>query len=392
MSKRKIFITWQPVLTDHQAYTYEALAEESRCKLLAHVISYEDKFRQSQGWLDTVVTSVERRLIPKNRFLRYCYKQLRDNRNEIHIFASPFQNFQLILCIFMAKCLRIDFYIISEPHSPGVEGYLKDTSIWIGLFKSILRPWLYRFYVFILGNCLTGVFAISKLAEEQYQQAGVNPSKIFPFGYFVPYNGFSSYQSKMIPENKTIKLRMVFIASLIRRKGIDLLIDAIQSLSNEGFHVSLDIYGPGDQTLIATTSKNILYKGVVPFGQAQQVIADYDLLVLPSRFDGWGVVVNESICAGVPVVTSDKVGAGVTVESMGGGLCFQSGNIDALKNLLSELINKPELLLAMRQKTKRVADLLQPKVAGHYMFEVISKKNQAKKLVKNPWCENGNKI
>ena len=88
------------------------------------------------------------------------------------------------------------------------------------------------------------------------------------------------------------KLRIIFVGSLIRTKGVDLLVAAVKQLTAQGYALCLDIYGAGDWTAIRPDVASIRYQGIIPFGKSQQVIAQYDVLVLPSRYDGWGVVVN----------------------------------------------------------------------------------------------------
>lgn len=109
------------------------------------------------------------------------------------------------------------------------------------------------------------------------------------------------------------------------------------------------------------------------------------MLVLPSRYDGWGVVVNEALCAGVPVICSDQVGARVLVEKFGAGAVFESESPDALESLLSTLWSNPERLLAMRAATQHAAAAIQPDVAASYMLAVLRAKPEDKANIVSPW-------
>ena len=72
----KRIVAWHPVLTDHQAYTYQQLAHQSGLPVVAQVMRLEDEGRRAQGWTDTQVTEVERQLIPSRDFLRYGLNRL----------------------------------------------------------------------------------------------------------------------------------------------------------------------------------------------------------------------------------------------------------------------------------------------------------------------------
>lgn len=377
---RKI-VTWQPVLTDHQAYTFQALGRAGGASVIAYVTTLEDSVRKAQGWTDTEVRSIERRLIPGPQALKYCYRQLREHRTDVHLFGSPFQQPALMICLLLAGLLGIEFYLVSEPYSPRAESYLTDNRPLFGKLKATLRPFLYRIYVLLLRRRVAGIFAISRLAVAQYQQAGIPLAKLFPFGYFVP----CANAAPAVARPPLVGLRTIFVGSLIRRKGLDLLQVAARELRERGFVLTVDVYGPGSAHSFVPSCDGMRYCGTIPFGQAQTIISQYDLLVLPSRYDGWGVVVNEALCAGVPVVCSDQTGAGVVAEQLGAGLTFASGDARALANLLARLAGAPALLEAMHAAAPRAAASLQPEVAARYMLDVILAPVDGKASVMSPW-------
>lgn len=380
----KNIITWQPVLTNHQAYTYEALELLSGSKLIAYVAESENSIRKSQGWTETTVSSVTRVLIPKRNFLSFCLNELLKHKNDIHIFASPFQESKLIACLFFARILGLNFYLISEPYSPIEEGYLGDGRGYINRIKAYLRPCVYSVYSLFLRAGVGGIFTISKLAYDQYLGHGVPKEKLFPFAYFVPrITQFSLIDCS--PLKRPPSLKVVYVGALIRRKGLDVLQDAICTLREKGYQVSLDIYGAGDQGLVISNFDFISYQGLIPFGDAQEVIARYELLVLPSRYDGWGVVINEALCANVAVAYANTVGAGEVAKNFGAGLSFSSGDSKSLSTVLMALMDDPSLLNALRNQTRIAADSLQPKVGARYMLDMMNFNGRTSEGIKPPW-------
>jgi len=385
MTAGRQFITWQPVLTDHQAYTYQALAQVAGVPVVSFVATMEDVTRKAQGWEETKVNALERRLIPKHGFLFFCFEQLKKYRADIHLFGSPFQQPGLMLCLLLAAWLGVEVYLISEPYSPGSDNYLTNKGKWLGKLKALLRPLLYRVYVLLLRHRISGIFAISQLAVAQYHRAGMPTRKLFPFGYFVPSSGVLTKPPELFKKASNDGLRIVFVGSLIQRKGLDLLHAAAIRLCEQGCVLDVDIYGPGDASSLMGNGSRLRYCGTIPFGGAQSIIAQYDLLILPSRFDGWGVVVNEALCAGVPVLCSDAAGAGNVAKTFGAGLSFASGDAKALSDVLLRLVRDPSRLQLMRVAASRLAILLQPDVAARYMLEVIQAPTDSKASVRSPW-------
>ena len=357
--------------------------------MIAYVTSLENPTRKAQGWSDTRVQSIERRVIPPGRALNACYQALKKHKSDIHFFGSPFQDPTLMMCLLMAVWLNLEFYLVSEPYSPGNEGYLTDgDSSWTRLkdsLKAKLRPFAYRLYALALCKRFQGVFAISRLSLVQYLAAGIPRKKLYPFGYFVPEDGATVVAKNAAETVRTDCLKLVFVGALIRRKGVDLLAGAVQQAGRSGCKVGVDVYGAGKPPPSLKNVSEICLRGTIPFGQAAAVIAKYDLLVLPSLYDGWGVVVNEALSAGVPVLTSDLVGAGCVAAELGAGLTFTAGSAESLASAIKRLADDPALLASMRHATVHAARLLQPDVAAKYMWDVICADENKKANVLSPW-------
>ena len=89
--------------------------------------------------------------------------------------------------------------------------------------------------------------------------------------------------------------------------------------------------------------------------QLPEIYRASDLMVLPSEYEPFGVVVNEAMLCGCPVAVSDRVGAGDDLVSPGqNGFVFPFGNVDALAAVLKDALTSPdrlrELGIAARQR------------------------------------------
>lgn len=379
-------VSWQPVLTDHQSYTLAALQQAGGCVLKVYVAEMEHVERQAQGWVNQHASSLFPELIPKKRWLKFVIQHLRKNRDAVHLFGSPFEQTKLIVVLLLAVAMGLRVFLISEPYSPIAAGYQNDKRQYINLLKAKLRPLLYGIYGGLLRRRIRGVFAISCRAIEQYKSIGIAKEKIFQFGYFVPRQEQAcSVNAPSINSGKA-ELKTVFIGNLIARKGLDILIGAVRELHSKGLSLSLDVYGPGEPNQYGFDQSKVRYCGVIPFGNSQAVISKYDVLVLPSRYDGWGVVINEALMAGVPVICSDHVGASAVIEKWKCGAIFASEDESKLSIKLKELLLAPALLNNMRLAASKAGASLDPKVAGQYMFDIINQDSVGVGRLKKPEC------
>lgn len=364
------YICWQPLLTDHQAYTYDALRDMAGGLLSVNVGRVHDSVRAAQGWVNTGGGNLAKQHIPEKAWRAWAREQLDLYPDAIHLFGSPFEQRRQIQIMSMACQLGRKVALISEPFSPNGVGYLTDVGRMRGWLKASLRPLLYRFYGLHFARKIHAVFGISPLACDQYAEMGIARDRIFPFGYFVPgpISKNSAQPIEGLPQKAP--LRLVFVGALIARKGLHVAIDAVRRLRNRGHEVTLDVYGPGEPADYPF-DEGIRYCGVIPFGHSGETIARYDAMILPSVFDGWAVVVNEALQAGVPVCCSDAVGAGAVVRSHAAGATFPVGDPGALAAVIHQWIADPATLAAVRAGAQRVAPLLEPRIAAQYIHQAI---------------------
>jgi glycosyltransferase involved in cell wall biosynthesis len=78
-----------------------------------------------------------------------------------------------------------------------------------------------------------------------------------------------------------------------------------------------------------------------------------DVFVLPSRHEPWGLIVNEAMAAGCPVIVSNEVGAHADLVTNGvEGFVFPVGDIDALTSALARVLSSPEQIRRMREAAR----------------------------------------
>lgn len=128
----------------------------------------------------------------------------------------------------------------------------------------------------------------------------------------------------------------VFVGRLVPEKGFDILLDAYdryRSTVVDPFELLIAGTGPmGSQVANRT---GVTACGFVLPHDLPAVFARGSALVLPSRFEPWGVVVHEATCAGLGVLASDRVGAtDVLVSNRENGMVFAPTSDGTLASML----------------------------------------------------------
>jgi glycosyltransferase involved in cell wall biosynthesis len=228
--------------------------------------------------------------------------------------------------------------------------------------------------------------SLSLIAREQFLQAGFRKDSLYPFGYFVPRH----VPHPVMEEIHDSSLRLIFVGSLLKRKGLDIAVKAIEILNNRGNNVFLDIYGPGNpEGFIPEDLTRINFRGKLRREEVQSVMSQYDALILPSRHDGWGAVVNEALLQGVPAIVSDRVGAKCLLESTGAGLIFKSEDVANLVRKLEQLCEESSMLKDLKVKALEMGQYILPNVAAQYLLDVFNYHFGNKQRGRRPnaiWC------
>lgn len=108
--------------------------------------------------------------------------------------------------------------------------------------------------------------------------------------------------------------RFLFSGSLSRRKGFDLLAGAFAQLAAERPSVRLTVMGEGPyerrgRAALAACADRVEFVGFKDWDALPAVYRSAHVLCVPSRHDGWGLVVPEGLAAGLPVIATDCTGA-----------------------------------------------------------------------------------
>jgi glycosyltransferase involved in cell wall biosynthesis len=202
---------------------------------------------------------------------------------------------------------------------------------WIG---RIVRHWKLRW----LHSSPASIWGIGRFAVDRYRSEFGARHKYFNLPYFSDLQRFSNGE-----DNKGNSERVfLFSGSLTRRKGVDLLSRAFVQLVDEGHNVKLKILGAGNlrQSLerqLRSVNERVEFLGFVDWPNLPHLYAEANILCVPSRYDGWGLVVPEGLAAGLPVIATDRMGAALEFIQTGrNGWLIQAGSRNTLLNAMRQ--------------------------------------------------------
>ena len=105
------------------------------------------------------------------------------------------------------------------------------------------------------------------------------------------------------------RTRYLFVGRLIERKGLDVLLEAFERVDGGELRIAGD--GPLREMVEAAAARDprIRLIGHIAGDALARAYQDADVLVVPSIYEPWGLVVHEGLAYGLPVIVTDEVGA-----------------------------------------------------------------------------------
>jgi glycosyltransferase involved in cell wall biosynthesis len=141
------------------------------------------------------------------------------------------------------------------------------------------------------------------------------------------------------------KRLVLFVGRFVPQKGILDLVEAYRRILPDVADVGLLLAGDGPlrneiETRCADIRSSVFLPGFLQPADVARVYGIADVLVLPSTHEPWGLVVNEALSAGLPVVASNRVGAVADLVVPGvSGEVFPAGDVAALAACLRKVLS-----------------------------------------------------
>jgi glycosyltransferase involved in cell wall biosynthesis len=363
---------WQTMLTPHMTAVALSLSKNGY-EIFYIAQSSLSKNRLELGWKTHDLHNIKVRIVRNKIYAKSII--LNSPSNSIHICQGLRNN-------------GIISYVQKELTKKKLRQWLIIETIRDYGFLGLLRKIVYKFLFTLYGSNIEAILAIGWKTPMYLSEIGFNPKKIFPFSYFLQPPINLDFKTKV----KDAPFRFIFIGSLLPGKNLDLLIKALYKLRN--FKFELIVIGDGlckkkwkkyaDDLIPNRTS----WKGVIKMQEVYKFISQTNCLVLPSRHDGWGAVVSESLIAGVPAICSDACGVADVVKASNYGAVFKSENLNELVNKLKVILERGPLKKHERYKLSEWSKKITADAGANYLIEIINYINGSAKYPITPWSKN----
>jgi len=277
------------------------------------------------------------------------------------IFVCTMSRLPFIIAILYAVISRIPFALWDDHFKVAQPKFI---------FMKTIRN-LIRYLVFQYSR------AVLICGSYGYQTAiavGCPKDKLVNFPYVVNQKRLWDLANETAPDSGLTaiinnKVVILFSGRMIARKGLESLLMAAAQLIKEGACFMMIIEGDGplkykykNMANELNLNRNIIFAGFSQMDRHAYLLSVFDIVVVLSIEDPWGIVVQEGMILGKAVCASDAVGSAKDMIQNGiNGIIFPAGDWHTLANKLKMLLHNREIRVELGNQAKYTAEDWTPK-------------------------------
>lgn len=343
-------LVWMNMPSHHQSAFFKAL-REAGCDLLVCYYGVLSEERRRLGWEEV-------QSLPQGEmFFDLRQTQLSsipDLRNRVHIVPGYGERClrQLVVTLSHEKIRWMHW---SEPARPGLR--------WWASYP------IKRWYARMVNRYASAALAIGEMARKDFLRWGIRGEKIALLPYAV--SGLCSNEEcdNVVSEfGKRFKVLFVYVGALNHRKGIDVLLKAFAQIARINPSIGLALIGKDSSRVNYCKmaeregiNEKVLFRGPVQASSIASVIEAGGVMILPSRFDGWGMALNEAASLSRALIGTNRCGSSHHLIRHGeNGFIVPSGNIFKLAEAIKCYAEDAELVHLHGNKSREIFAAFSP--------------------------------
>lgn len=213
---------------------------------------------------------------------------------------------------------------------------------------------------------VASIFSRDTLTEHNIDK---NKITVNPYGVdsnlFHPINKLNTSQKK---------IRFVFVGLVDARKGVPLLLEAWKTL--EDYDVELTLIGPITDDIKKLVTQNfptVIIRGKLSFAEVIKILPMFDIMVFPSYFEGFGLVILEGMACGLPVITTKATCGPDVIANTEDGIVLDNISLNELSASMIFFAEKKIDLSKMSSLARKKADLFSWNAYGERWKKILKR-------------------
>lgn len=160
----------------------------------------------------------------------------------------------------------------------------------------------------------------------------------------IPYGFPQVNKNRKYTNVENRKLKFLYVGRLSQSKGLSYLFESVKPFKDE---IELTIVGSGDINNCKPLQEEIIkykYISYLTHDKVLELMAESDVFIFPSLFEGFGMVITEAMSQGTPVLTTTRTCGADFINDGKNGWLVEAGNTEQLKQKIQIIIENKNRL------------------------------------------------
>lgn len=318
---------------------------------------------------NNIFARIVQKIQPKFHFSSKIFRHVLNDNSEIIILGGNYFSLNTYAVLLISKFTNKKIFWFGEKLLPT------KSTLKLFLKKILFTP--------ILNNC-EAILCVGQEAISSYKSLGFKG-----LCYNIPYSiNKSKFKIENLDKSKLVNFKNIYnplnkqiifsSGALIHRKGMDLLIKSYQNLPyGIKSKTKLLIAGNGELgdflRLMDDKTGDIELLGFVSADKLPYFYNIATLFVFCSRYDGWGVVINEALSARLPVIVSDSVNSSELIVNGENGYICSSEDTDEFTGAMIKILTNDKLMFNININNDKISDSINSDEIAFKIYEIVLK-------------------
>lgn len=222
----------------------------------------------------------------------------------------------------------------------------------------------YRDYVDVL-------MPLGAWGKELFESFGWDSEKTFSYMYCPELRDIGGDTDIKV----SLPVRLLYVGRFnYATRGLDVIMKALDGLKDEEWHLDLvGGYGDKKDEIVAWAENNpkVSFLGPWPAEKVGVQMKEYDIYMVPTKFDGWNSQINEVLNAGIATITTDEAVSDEMIEVSAAGKVVRAADVKQFGDAIKMAIHNPKIVEKWKLNARNYRHKIASDSVGEYFIEIL---------------------
>ncbi len=239
------------------------------------------------------------------------------------------------------------------------------------ILRAIVKTVKYSALCCKYRNRIDVLLPLGQLGVKEYHRVGWPKDRMYPFMYCPELQMYEPvYHNE---ENREI--RFLYIGRFMySTKGIDYLAKSVKMLKGDNWVLDMvGGYGKDRDKIIEwiNSEEHVNFMGSWKSEEVVKNIRDYDVVIVPSKGEGWNMIVYEAMAASVGVICTDLAVSDEMIAASGAGVVVPAFSAKAIYKAMQSVIDNPGLINEWKDKARQYQSRITSRDVAQYLAAIL---------------------